>query len=213
MQIRLINDAGISDADFATITKAVQEFVPMVLNAWGIGNVPVLSGGNPEPGDWLVYCTDKNRHLGAAGYHTVAGGVPISYCSPKASGRLFGKYIKPLVIKGKTIHGAFYTTGLVTTLCHEIAEMLCDPFIKSVSPVDAKNRKWLVEVCDHVFGSYRNIVVDGKDCIIPDVTTPAFYDLNAKGPYSIFDSTIAPFIMTPKGYAYWVDEKGLFHKV
>lgn len=211
--IRLINDAGLTDADFQTLTGGVAQFVPMVTKAWGMKDVQVTSGGLPVVGDWLVYITEKNRHTGAAGYHQTLNGYPVAYCSPRASGRLFGTYIKPLVLKGKTIHGAFYTPGLITTVCHEIAEMLCDPYIQTISSVDAQGRKWLVEVCDHAFGSFQVAIIDGKNLILPDVTTPAFYNLNGKAPFSIFNACPAPFTMTAKGYAYYMDANGKLVKI
>ena len=211
--IRLINDAVIASKDFDTITQAVQHFVPLVTTAWNIADVTVVNGGTPVAGDWLVYATEKNRHTGAGGYHETKAGIPVAYCSPKASGRLFGTYLKPLVIKGKQIHGAFYAAGLVTVLCHEIAEMLCDPQIATVSPVDNKGRPWLVEVCDHCFGSYTTFSVGPVNCVLPDVTTPSFYNLNGVAPFSILEACPAPFTMTPKGYAYYKNESGVLIKI
>ena len=211
--IRLINDANLLDSDFQTLTKGVQAFGPLVTKAWEIKDVSVVGGGAPIAGDWLVYITEKNRHVGASGYHQTLNGYPVAYCSPKASGRLFGNYIKPLVIKGKTIHGEFFTPGLITTLCHEIAEMLCDPYIKTISSTDAQGRNWLIEVCDHAFGSFQNFIADGKNLILPDVTTPAFYNLNGKSPFSIFGACTAPFTMTAKGYAYFMDANGKLVKI
>jgi hypothetical protein len=211
--IRLINDASIAPKDFDTITQVVQHFVPLVTTAWNIPDVVVVNGGTPVAGDWLVYATEKNRRVGAGGYHETKAGVPVAYCSPRASGRLFGAYIKALVIKGKQIHGAIYTPGLATVLCHEIAEMLCDPQIATISSVDSKGRNWLVEVCDHCFGSYSTIVINGINCILPDVTTPSFYNTAGTAPYSILGACPAPFTMTPKGYAYYKDEKGMLIKI
>jgi hypothetical protein len=213
MRIRLINDVGLSDKDFATFTNGVKHFVPLVTHAWKMVDAEIVAGGTPEDGDWLIYLTEKNRHPMAAGYHTTLNGHPVSYCSLKNSYYVFGRYSKALVIKGKTIHGATYRGGLLTTVCHEIAEMLCDPYIKTVSSVDAQGRKWLIEVCDHVFGSYMNVVIDSQNCVLPDVTTPAFYDLKGTKPFSILDATNAPFTMTPSGYAYYMDDKGILHKI
>jgi hypothetical protein len=208
--IRLINDCGIDTASFDVVTKAVQYFVPLVAKAWNIPDVTVVNGGTPVDGDWLVYATEKNRVLGALGYHKTKAGVPVAYCSLKAvSNKLFGLYHRPLVVKGKTIRAATYTSGLVTVLCHEIAEMLCDPQIATLSSIDAQGRNWLVEVCDHVYGS--NFMFG--NCVLPDVTTPAFYSLTGKAPFSLQNATSAPFTMTPKGYGYWKDAKGVLTKI
>ena len=174
--INLINDNELSAEDFGNLVSAVEYFVPLVTKAWGIQPFTINANAPINAGDWVVRITEQNRHQGAAGYHDVVNGSPIAFCSLKASGRVYGTYIKPLVIKGKQITPALYTPGLVTTVCHEIAEMLCDPQIKSISAKDTQGRTWLIEVCDHVFGSYQNYTVNGKNCILPDVTTPAFYE-------------------------------------
>lgn len=208
--IRLINDCGIAAADFDTVTKAVQYFVPLVAKAWNIPDVTVVNGGTPAPTDWLVYATEKNRSVGALGYHSVKGGIPVAYCSLKAvANKLWGLYHRPMIVKGKTIRPATFSSGLVTVLCHEIAEMLCDPVINTLSPVDAQGRHWLVEVCDHVYGSY---LMFGA-CVLPDVTTPAFYDVAGKAPYSLQKATDAPFKMTSSGYGYWKNAQGVLTKI
>lgn len=208
--IRLINDCGIAAADFDTMTKAVQHFVPLVTSAWNIPDVTVVSGGTPAATDWLVYATEKNRVTGAAGYHKTIAGVPVAYCSLKAvNGKIPGLFHRPLIFKGNVLRPATYSSGLVTVMCHEIAEMLCDPQIATVSAQDKNGRNWLVEVCDHVFGSYSMF----GTCVLPDVTTPAFYSLTGAAPYSIFGAAKAPFTMTPTGYGYWKDSKGILNKI
>lgn len=211
--IRLINDCNIPATDFDTVTKSLQYFVPLVTNAWKIPGVTVVNGGTPVAGDWLVYATEKFRHASAAGYHSTIDGVPVSYCSLRASGRLFGTFNKGLVLRGKRITVDRYTPGLVTTLAHEIAEMLCDPQIATVSAVDKQARAWLVEVCDHCFGSYSKFTIGAVNCILPDVTTPAFYNLQGVAPYSINAACPAPFTMTPKGYAFYKDATGTLVKI
>lgn len=213
--IRLINDESIAAKDFDRITQALQYFVSLVTKAWNINGVSVVGGGTPVDGDWLVYATEKNRVTGAAGYHKSQAGIPIAYCSLNASGTLFGKYSKPVYSTRlkKNLFPARYVGGLVTTLAHEIAEMLCDPQIATLSAKDSLGRTWLVEVCDHVFGSFINYTVDGIDCILPDVTTPAFYDLKGKAPFSILGAATAPFTMTAKGYGYYKDAAGKLTKI
>ena len=207
----LINEVGLAQSDFNILVDSVKHFAPMVTKPWGLPDVVVTT--TPTPGAWLIYVTERNRHTGAAGYHTFESQVPVAYCSPAASGRLFGHYSAPLftravVVKGKTvipakqIHGALYTEGLVSTICHELAEMLCDPKIATVSTKDSLGRNWLIEVCDHVFGSYTNYVSGTTNCVLPDVTTPSFYNLTGKAPFSILGAATAPFTMTPKGYGY-----------
>ena len=210
MKIQLINQSTVSDTDFKNVVAAMQAFVPMVAKAWNIPDVQVTT----DKGDWLVYITEQFRHLGAAGYHTLANGVPVAYISPKASGTsIYGKFWKAVTVKGKQLLPDRYTEGLVTVVAHEIAEMLCDPQIQTVSGVDFKGRKWLIEVCDHVFGVYQSITVNGQLCVIPDVTTPTFYDQHGQAPYDIFNTIQAPFIMSPKGYGYYYDLNNKLTKI
>ena len=213
MNIRLINEAGIAETDFTTIVTAVKYFVPLVTKAWAMPASSIIAGGTPEKGDWIIYVTERKRSTGATGYHTFENGVPVAYCSPKAAGRLFGTYSRPLIVKGKTIVPPRYTSGLITTICHELAEMLCDPQIQTLSPIDTHNRHWLVEVCDHCFGSYSVFTVGTIKCILPDVTTPSFYNLQGTAPFSILGAATAPFTMTPKGYGYYKDATGKLIKL
>ena len=64
-----------------------------------------------------------------------------------------------------------------------------------------------MEVGDHCFGSYSLLVVDGKNCVIPDYTLPSFYDVKGVAPFTNLNAVKAPFTMTPKGYGYWIDRK------
>ena len=211
--IRLINDNELNEADFGAVTAAVAHFVPLVTKAWGLPTMAVVGGGLVQPGDWVVNITEKNKLSGANGYHEVVNGTPVAYCSLRSIGRTYGTYLKPLQINGKLIHPAIYSEGLVTVICHEIAEMLCDPQVNTYSKPDAQGRPWLIEVCDHVFGSYSFYSVNGKICVLPDITTPAFYEVNSKGPYSIFGGAIAPFTMSKSGYGFYKDTAGNLHRI
>ena len=91
--------------------------------------------------------------------------------------------------------------------------MLCDPFIQTVSAVDNQGRKWLVEVCDHVNGNYFILNKNGVDCVLPDVTTPSFYDPKGAAPYDLMNKASAPFTLTDRGYAYYKDDQGNLHQI
>ena len=210
--LALINDEAISAADMQTLSKALKNFCDRVTTAWNLQPVTVVTA--PTPGAWTIHLTELKRATGALGYHTVEAGVPVAYVSLKAVvSKLWGVYYPARFFKKLQISPAIYTQGLITVLCHEVAEMLCDPAINTVSGKDAQGRQWLVEVCDHCYGSYASITVDGKVCVLPDVTTPAFYDVNGKGPFTIFDSVKAPFTFTPKGYGYYKSATGALVKL
>jgi hypothetical protein len=114
-----------------------------------------------------------------------------------------------MVFQGKLVHPALYSEGLVTTICHEIAEMIGDPMVTSFSSPDSKGRKWLMELCDPVFGSYSFYSVNGQIAILPDFALPSFYDVHGKAPFSFFGGATAAFTMTPAGYGYYEGPSGL----
>jgi len=210
--LALINDEAISAADMKTLAKALKNFCDRVTTAWNLQPVTVVT--TPTPGAWVIHLTEAKRAQGALGYHTVESSLPVAYVSLKAvSSKLWGIFYPARFFKKMQISPAIYLQGLITVICHEVAEMLCDPAISTVSAKDSQERQWLVEVCDHCYGSFATITVDGKVCVLPDVTTPAFYDLHAKGPYTIFDSVKAPFTMTPKGYGYYKNATGALVKI
>ena len=211
MKVQLVNQAGIADNDFHTIVSAVDYFGTLVATAWNAPSLIVTT----DPGDWVIYITESNRQLGAAGYHKVVAGKPTGYVSPKGSGStLFGVFYPAKYLKSikKTI-AERYVSGLVTVICHELAEMICDPLITTYSKPDALGRQWLIEVGDHAFGGFLNKTFFGKVCVFPDITTPAFYDLKGKAPFSIANLLTAPFKMPAKGYAYYKDATGKLVKI
>lgn len=209
MEICLVNDAGLLEGDVTMLRQAVEYFVPLVTKAWKLPAFTVTTSPTRKDGVWNILITDKNRKQGATGYHAVENGLPIAYCSPKASFYTFGKIWKQITIKGKVIRPLTYREGLVTTICHEIAEMLCDEKITTYSKPDAQGRQWLIEVCDHCFGSFLIYNISGTDCILPDVTTPAFYNVKGASPYTLNNAVTAPFTMTAKGYGYYLSADGL----
>jgi hypothetical protein len=190
----------------------LQGFCDQVTKAWKQPSVKVTT--TPTPGAWLIHLTEKKRQTGALGYHTGEGGIPTAYISFNAVvKKIWGLYYKPFVIKGKVIRQATYSQGIISVIAHEVAEMLCDPAISTLSAKDAQGRNWLVEVCDHCSGVFSLVTVNGKTAILPDVTTPAFYDVKAQGPYTLCNSVTAPFTMTPKGYGYYKTETGQLVKL
>ena len=114
--IRLMNQANIPSAQFDILSKAVQHYVPLVVAAWKLNACTVEANGSINAGDWVVYITEANRKNNAAGYHTEVNGVPVAYCSPKASYRTFGAFSKAFYVLKKLIHPDMYAPGLVTTI-------------------------------------------------------------------------------------------------
>lgn len=214
MKICIINEV-IPASDFAILLRALQDFVPKVTNAWGLPAIEV-SASTPLKGDWRVYITERARHAGASGYHSVESGSPVAYCSPRASGnRTFGTYHPPVFTKkGVQLFPSRFLAGLSYTLSHELAEMIGDPLLETLSSPDGQDRQWLRELCDPVMNSCLTFTDStGKVVVLADVVLPSFYDLKGVAPFSLANAPTAPFTLSKKGYAYWRNKLGKLVKI
>lgn len=213
----LVTTDSIPEADLNNCVEALNRTLLKWCPKW---NIETTVTTDPKvKSDMVISITDKNRHIGAYGYHDVIQGIPTSYCSPNAIGRTYGHYTPALVSKpfslfGKVIrktrlvHGPIYTQGLVTVIIHEALEMLADAHI-DVMKTAPDGKKWLVEVCDHVSGVYGIENVNGNICVIPDATFPSYYDPKGVTPFDLFNTVLTPFAKTaPKFYAFYQDTTG-----
>jgi len=212
--ITFVNESKVlSTPDAVAIQSALGAFVSQVCTAWGLGDNGVQLGTTRSVNGWNVCVVDKfpNPAVRAYGYHEVLNGQPIAYILAGSFATApLGKFRKGLSFKGKVISKDRYQEGTAAVVFHEVVEMLVDPNINNVSKPDSKGRTWLLEPADHVRGGlYKITARDGRDVIAPDWTLPAFYDLNAKAPYSYLNAITAPFTLTPTGYGYYKDANGL----
>ena len=102
-------------------------------------------------------------------------------------------------------------TGLALTIAHEVAEIIADPHVKTLSAVDGFNRKWLVEIADHCAGSYLVFTdpTTKTNVVLPDVTTPNFYSLTGTTPFTMKNAVSSPFTLTPHGYGFYEVSPGV----
>ena len=207
----LVNEVNLTDNEMVTTKLALEDFVCSLLD-WKFGDIKI-SLDAPLATDWIVYITSRNRHTGAGGYHTVEHGVPVAYCLPNTAYNRFGTYRKAFIVKGKQVLPEFMRQGMLGVICHEVAEMLGDPLTKTLSAPDSKGRQWLREIADPVHGINYMKVINGKNCIFPDVVLPSFYDVNGKASYSVKNVLTAPFTLAPLGYGYYKDAAGKLVKV
>ena len=199
-------------ADLLNIEAAVKYFLSQI-------NPAVAVTTTPTHGAEIVHITDLNRHAGASGYHVSVNGVPTAYCSPEAAYRLWGYYnsgiIPGITRNGKVIyptrqvHEPLYTPGLITVICHEIAEMLADGNVKTLTAPDSKGRQWLLEPCDWVFGKFLVHTINGNVCIFPDVALDSYSKVNGLPPYDLLGVIKKPFELNPPAYAYYETPAGL----
>lgn len=215
MNINLVNESKVYSAtNFQGLVEATKVFVPLVTKAWGLEAATVSTSASRISGAWNVCVVDSfpNPAMSriALGYHEVVGGIPISYASQKAYNRPLGLYYKGLTLKGRVITKPRYSPGCATVALHEIAEMLVDPYIKA-RKLDGQGRPWVVEVCDHTSGFFK-IDTSAGAVVAPDFTTPAFYDVAGKAPFSYLNVPTAPFTLVSGGYGYW-DNNGKLTKL
>ena len=226
--VTIVDEIGFSFQDSQTVLKALQFHADLVAKAWNLD--PVTFGWHsnkngtdlPDSPDWKVYLTERNRKVGAKGYHTKnANGTPIAYCSFKmVAGNLYGRFHRALVTARGKVFGTnkFLSEGLLGVMAHEIAEMLCDEHIDTYSEVDPKLKgSWLVEVADPVSGGFLRFIDPAQplvDCVLPDVVTPAFYKAKGVAPFSLAHTVTSPFTLAvPHGYAYFKDSLGKLQPV
>ena len=216
--LTFVNESKVLTApDSDAIASALGIFVGQVCTAWGLGDTTVATAATRSATGWNVCVVDKfpNPALRAYGYHELLNGQPIAYIlAGSFKTAPLGRFRKGVSFKGKVISQDRYQEGTAAIVFHEVVEMLVDPNIDNVSKPDSKGRTWLMEPADHVRGGlYKIAAKDGRDVIAPDWTLPAFYDLNAKGPYSYLNLGIAPFTLTPTGYGYYRDVHGALKKI
>ena len=210
-KILISNDVNLDTNSLTTLIKAAQIYLNTFALDWGIEPVE-LSTDNTHF-DMKINISNKFRHLGASGYHTVENGIPVSYVIPTTSYNYFGRYRKAWFIKGRQILCESYRPGLLTTITHEIMEALIDPHNDRYSVPDSLGRCWRMEVGDHCYGSYSAISVDGYKCVMPDYTLPSFYSLTGTPTFTKLNAVRQPFTLTDKGYGYWLDKSGRLVKL
>lgn len=223
MKFNLVDESGMTQAELETTRLAILEYLKP-LAPWNFGDVAVSIGGDDVP----IYITKRNRKLGIKGYHTVENGQPVIYVAPTTERFGYfkaGKAMVPAVPARKvglvtfrarpavparpdTIRG-----GQLSTVCHEIIEVLGDPLLQTLSNPDALGHKYLREVADPVAGQYYNKIIGGVNCVLPNTCLPNWYELGSKAPFDVMNYCTAPFQLAPRGYAYWVNQLGKFIKV
>ena len=213
MAIVVVNESkSVTTPQALAITKGLQYFSQQVTTAWNLPpNLPTYAAAR-DPKSWNVCIVDEFPNTSmtslAYGYHELVNGVPIAYIRANCYGKRnpLGTYIKPLIVRGKQITKPIMTPGLFSVICHELAEMLIDPQINKTAK-DQLGRNWLMEICDHTVGQFI-INLDNGVAVAPDFTTPSFYDVNGKAPFSYLNVPTKPFTMPPGGYGYYLNASG-----
>lgn len=144
--VAIVNDAssGVSDADAATMTAAIQKQVTEHFQLYWHTTaqlVVVGQGKKPPAGAWCVALLANSDQAGALGYHDLTpSGLPLGKVFA-ATDRQYGEQVS-------------------VTLSHEVLEMLGDPWINLTAQSDAgKFYAW--EACDAVEADSLGYAIDG----------------------------------------------------
>lgn len=221
-QVVLVNELGVPEADMVNMVAIAQYYADRVAEAWKLE--PVTVSTTASEGAWNVYLTERLRERGSKGSHNVKDGVPFAWVSlASVLGKMYGNYTPekaiPALVVGKVtikparIQPAKYADGLSTIICHELGEMMVDPMVNNWSAPDPKGRKWLIEICSNIYGSYWTETINGNLCIFHDFVLPEYYDTEWTPTISFKGSVSKPFQLTKTSYAYYVDTNGVWTKV
>ena len=205
-----------SDVESSTQLAQIESFVALFLSIYS-PTTKIDTADNV--GDDLINITELNSHVGAAGYHVNLNGVPTAYVRPSATGRLWGHYTparwslplyktilgKKILIKpSKQREVESFTRGLITDLCHEIAETLADGDVETYLGPDRKGFNVLYEPCDWVEGTFFAKTLNGITAVFPNVALKSFADLtNKQGPYDLLRLVKAPWGYVGKTAEAW----------
>lgn len=209
----LINEADWSATELATTAAAMLEYGNVDLAPWKFGTV-TCTVGNLQAGDVPVYITTRARKRGASAYHDKdANGHPFIYVLPGQAFNRMGFYVAPqpsrkIGLFTRPARKEMIQPGPLTSLIHEVAEVLGDPLVNTEAAPDALGHNLLREITDPVFGINYMKMIAGKPCIFPDSVLPNWYVLGSSGPWDISFWCRSAFQKTPKGYAYYVKVVG-----
>lgn len=102
-------------------------------------------------------------------------------------------------------------------LSHEVQEMTVDPWVNRFMPPEQVNlngysgvANWFVEVCDPV--ELDNYYPGPKRSIEEDHVLPAWYEVDAPGPYDYRQLETSPLETSEDGVAYFTDAQGNWYE-
>ena len=177
----VLTDAQVEPVVAALQKQVVNDFCP----AWRL-QPPLLKfmpkGQAAPAGAWQLVLLDNSDQAGALGYHDVtAEDLPL----------------------GKAFVGDDIKDGVSwsVTLSHELLEMLGDPFINLVVPVQTtakKGRIYAYEACDATEDDSFGYMIDAV--LVSDFVLPAWFIPGASGPYDYQNKLTAPLHLLPGGY-------------
>ncbi len=186
MQVQLVNQSKIVEADFDNLITALQS--QLVNDFYQKGH-----SVSRDLGDGILYVmdTDADAPPDAAGWHTTDD-----------QGRPYG--IIPIAILGDDYSA---------TISHELLEMIADPYCGASIYSYWNNRRASLsyEVCDPVENDEYPVTINDVTIMLSNFVLPAWWHKGTKGPFDFMRKLQAPLTMTPGGYVQY-HQGGSWHQ-
>lgn len=185
--------SGADGEDLHRIAAALQRQArEHIAPRWYLCDVSVSVATDPKPSDWAMGLFGDPDQPGAYGYHDVTRfGLPLAKVFPKLDRRDGAK--------------------LSTTLSHELAEMLVDPFLTRAVQ-DRQGRFWALEASDAV--EQLEYEIDGV--AVSDFVFPHYFEPPEQVPAGTMldwmGKVSRPFEVLPGGYMQYFGPGG-WHQV
>jgi hypothetical protein len=154
------------------LAQAFRMGVPLVTKAWGLPDMTIQTSLVAKPGTINVFLTERNRQMGALGWHGQENGLPAAWISPNASGVIASNVIgHDTAIFGLQIPEANFTfPGMASVVFHEICELLVDPLVvieptpenPGMWATDKDGNQWLIEVSDQANSLHFPVLVETR---------------------------------------------------
>lgn len=211
-QVAIINQSTIvSDTDGAIITSALNIITPNFCSDWGIAlyTCVYVPKGKTTTIPLKIFLLDTSDQANALAYHDEINDVPY--------GRAFAKTV--LSIGGVILYSPNPNIPtFAQTVCHELFELLIDPYCNSWAMLADGNTMYAYEVCDPVESNAVTVQVQTGITItknflkkkllaiytkvgLSDWVLPKWFDTQAtKGPFNHNNTLKSPFTLDKRGY-------------
>lgn len=196
MKIDVVNKSTVlTDSTVLLAMPAFQHFASVVASAWYLKTPTMAMTSTPSSSAWQVVVLDDADQAGALGYHDFT---------------VNGKPLAKVFAKTDQTYGYSWTV----TLTHELAEMMCDPWINTAVQT-SNTRMYALEVGDPVeadtFG-FEYTDKAGTTTLLSDFVRPEWFQPGSSGPFDYKRHVTAPLQVLSGGYAQYF-ENGSWNQV
>jgi hypothetical protein len=168
----VLDSPDITADETREMAQVMRAGVPLLAKARGLPNITIQTSLTAKDGTINVYLSERNRQLGARGWHGQENGLPAAWISPNACGVIATNVIgHDVALWGIHIPEADYTwPGLASVVYHEICELLVDPLVvidptpenPGMWATDKDGNQWLIEVSDQAYSLHFPVAVQTR---------------------------------------------------